>query len=90
MKRQPMSRQEWQEAADAADACLALEAARQYGLVTGGPAVNVARCEEILVMARDGHGIRPRPDAIERLVEGLLDREPRGQVGQPHMPPPHG
>ena len=37
---------EWQEAMDAAHGALALEAARYYGLVTGGPVVNAERCQD--------------------------------------------
>lgn len=44
----PRTRGEWQEALDCAESLLGLEAARQHGLVTGGPGINVARCQEIL------------------------------------------
>lgn len=44
----PSSADEWQAAVDAADFYLSLDAARKYGLVTGGPQVNVERCEEVL------------------------------------------
>lgn len=61
---------EWQEAVDAAHGALALEAARYYGLVTGGPVVNAERCQDIL---RKGKklGYVPRPEAIEQFIHGL-------------------
>lgn len=87
---EPRTRDEWQEAADAADACLAIHAALAYGLITGGPEIDVDRCEQLLERAR-AKGIRPRPDALDRQLAGLLARDrPRGQVGQPHMPSPYG
>lgn len=65
--RNPRTDAEWQDAVDAAHACLALDSARAYGLVTAGPRVNVERCEEILAAGK-ARGILPSPDAIERLV----------------------
>lgn len=63
----PVHPEEWQEAVDAAKALLALEAARLYGLVTGGPVVNVRRCEEILDQGRT-LGYVPSADAVERFI----------------------
>ena len=40
----PKAPEEWQAAADAADALLRLDSARMYGLVTGGPEVDADRC----------------------------------------------
>jgi hypothetical protein len=65
--RDPRTPEEWQESADIAQWGLTLDAARQYGLVTGGPVVNVDRCQEILDRAAE-KGIRPRSDAIERMM----------------------
>jgi hypothetical protein len=64
---------------DMAEACLALDSARLYGLVTGGPKVNVDRCEELLERGR-ARGTRPRKDAIERFMEAL---RAAGQVEAP-------
>ena len=61
---------EWQEAADAAHGALVLDAARQYGLVTGGPVVNVARAEDLLARAK-ALGYVPRPEAVEMFIAGL-------------------
>src|SRR5262245_17273512 len=61
---------EWQAAVDAAGAFLVLESARLYGLVVGGPRVNVLRCEELLELGR-ARGFEPAPDAAERLLSEL-------------------
>lgn len=74
--REPSTPEEWQAAVDAAAGALALDSARQYGLVTGGPTVNVERCAEILG-AGEARGIRPRRDAIERFVAELRVEERR-------------
>jgi len=68
----PVTPDEWQTAVDAAKALLVLDSARLYGLVTGGPGVNVKRCEEILYAGQQ-QGIQPRKDCVERLV-GELNR----------------
>lgn len=64
----PQTHDEWQAAADSAEALLLLDSARQYGLLTGGPKVNVDRAQEILDAAAK-LGITPRPDAAERFVD---------------------
>jgi hypothetical protein len=68
--RDPETRGEWQDAVDAAHALLAVDAAKQYGLVTGGPTVNVERCTDVL---RRGAlmGIQPNADAIWRLLSEM-------------------
>lgn len=69
--REPKTREEWQEAADAAEGALALDAARKFGLVTGGPVVDVERCTAILDAAAEDWGVKPRLDAIERYLQAL-------------------
>ena len=64
-KRDPRTREEWQEAADAAHVLLTIDAARQYGLIEGGPEIDLGRCVEILRKARR-QGITPAVDCIER------------------------
>jgi hypothetical protein len=56
--RDPETPREWQEAVDLADFHLQLDAARQYGLVTGGPDVDVERCEYLLKQGKN-LGYRP-------------------------------
>jgi hypothetical protein len=44
----PKTPEEWQAAVDGAHFLLCVDAARQYGLITGGPTVHADRCVEIL------------------------------------------
>jgi len=48
MAEDPETPDEWQSAVDAADFCLLISAACQYGLITGAPRINVERCQELL------------------------------------------
>ena len=70
--RDPKTREEWQSAVDAAEGLLLLESARAYGFVTGGPGIDVVRCEEIL---RRGalRGFTPHEHAAELVVGALLE-----------------
>ncbi len=70
MRRDPQTDTEWQEAVDAAHGALALDAARQYGLVMGGPVINAARCDEIIRRGAQ-RGVRASPDAVERFVAAM-------------------
>lgn len=65
--QEPETLEDWQEAADLATTCLALESTRQFGLIEGGPDINVERCEDLLAGAA-ALGIEPREDAIERCL----------------------
>lgn len=51
--KQPETDQEWQDAVNAAEFNLRLDSARKYGLIEGGPEVNVERCEEIIAGGRE-------------------------------------
>jgi hypothetical protein len=68
----PVGAEQWQLAVDAAHAALVLESARLYGLVTGGPQVDVERCEDILTRGAAG-GFTPAADAVDRFVGELAD-----------------
>jgi hypothetical protein len=59
MSRDPQTPEEWQDAVDTADFLLLLDAARQYGLVEGGPGVDVERCADILARGA-AIGVIPR------------------------------
>jgi hypothetical protein len=67
MRVNPKTREDWQEAVDLAHTYLLLDAARKYGLVTGGPDVDLDRCEEILAKGRR-RGITPSADCVERVL----------------------
>lgn len=73
--RDPRTPAEWQDAVDAAEFGLALESARMYGLVAGGPRVNCERCEDILAAGR-ARGITPATDAVERYTRAFAQESP--------------
>lgn len=69
--RDPETLAEWQEAVDCAYACLLLDSARQYGLVKGGPGVDVERCDAILVRGRERQ-ILPRSTGVDEHLALML------------------
>lgn len=76
-QQDPETPEQWQEAVDMAEVLVGLDSAKQYGLVTGGPEVNVERCLEILRRGR-ARGVVPSPDAFDRcmpLLVGEVRRE---------------
>lgn len=70
----PKTPKQWQDAVDAAQACIVLANARLYGLVIGGFEVRVSRCLEILAQGK-AKGILPSADAIERFVTERLSND---------------
>lgn len=64
MVQDPTNPEEWQEAVNAADWCLLLDAARLYGLVSGGPEIDVARAEQVLERGA-GLGIKPNREWMD-------------------------
>jgi hypothetical protein len=48
MKRDPKTPEEWQTAVDSASALRLIADCRMYGLIDGGPSIDVARCDEIV------------------------------------------
>lgn len=62
-----MTPAEWQEGVDAAHVMLQIHGAKSFGLVTGGPEVNVERCLELLHAGRE-LGVVLRPDALEQWI----------------------
>lgn len=82
MGRDPQTKEEWQEAANAAHCMLAIDAAVQFGLlVFKGPQINAERCAEILDRAQQIQ-IVPEPGIIERFV---VDMKPKGRRGRKSM-----
>ena len=66
----PTTFEEWQDAANAAEAWLRFDSAKKYGLISGGPDVDVDRCDDILKKAKR-LGITPNPEAgIRDIVKG--------------------
>jgi hypothetical protein len=70
-RRWPHSPQEWRDAAACADVLLAVDAARQYGLITGGPTIDVRRCVDLLARAK-AQGIAPTADEKTHALAALL------------------
>jgi hypothetical protein len=68
--KDPTTDDEWQEAADLAHLWLALDAARAYGLIVGGPRVNIDRCNALLARAAE-RGVAPVPvdESIDRYFQ---------------------
>jgi len=54
----PKTREEWQAAVNAAAALRALTDCKLYGLIAGGPEIDVERCDQLLAKA-EALGIRP-------------------------------
>jgi len=69
--RLPKTKAEWAEAAAAAEACLRIESARLYGFITGGPTIDVARCERVLAGAKR-RGVILTAAEVDRAVDLLL------------------
>lgn len=64
----PRGRDGWQHAVNLAEIMLELDSVRQYGLIAGGPQINVDRCLDLI--GRGARlGIRPAvTDALRRRV----------------------
>jgi hypothetical protein len=68
----PETVEEWQAAVDAAYGAICLDSVRQYALVTGGPQVDVDRCQEILAGGRV-RGIFPTEGADIAFIQAFLE-----------------
>ena len=66
----PQTRKEWQEAVDGAAGLRAIADCKMYGLIEGGPKIDVHRCDEILRRARKRGFAPSRP--VTDLAIGLI------------------
>lgn len=66
----PQTPEDWQTAVNLAEVLLLVDSARQYGLITGGPAIHADRCAALLEAARS-RGIVPEAAAVDTLVRKL-------------------
>lgn len=67
--KDPKTPAEWQEAVNQAEFFRLLYDAKLYGLITGGPRINAARCDEILERGRArGYRPLPQPQLLELFV----------------------
>jgi hypothetical protein len=69
--KDPGTPAEWQEALDLAHVLLCIDSAQKYGLIAGGPRVNVDRCCRLLDEGKR-YGVTPAKDCVERLTKELL------------------
>jgi hypothetical protein len=68
---EPKSGPEWQEAVDAADTVMRLEAARRYGMLKGGRAgADMDRIVDILKRGLD-RGYVPHKQAVKRVLRQM-------------------
>jgi hypothetical protein len=59
-------------AVDAAEASLLIDSARLYGLIEGGPRVNVRRCQQMLDLGR-AQGHIPTEDGVDATIREFLE-----------------
>jgi hypothetical protein len=69
--KQPQTPAEWNEAAALAEVMLDIDTARRYGLITGGPEINVERCRAIIRDAR-AQGIVSTATTINRVTDAIV------------------
>lgn len=77
--RDPATLTEWQLAVNAARACLVLESARQYGLVTDGPSVDVTRCLDLLDRGKT-QLIVPQEMGVDLEIKALIHGSFRSHI----------
>lgn len=80
--QEPKTVAEWQEALDQAEMLLRLDACRLYGLITGGPKVNVDRCVELLRRGK-AKGYLPSEAGVMEQVGNLLGVNGGQETGGP-------
>lgn len=64
----PQTAEEWQEAVDGAAALRAVADCKMYGLIEGGPNIDVRRCDEILERG-ETRGVRPSKPVKDLAIE---------------------
>lgn len=75
----PRTRKQWQEAVDLAAGMRDIADLKMYGLLAGGPEINVARCDDMLERGRQ-RGItpsRPSEDIALQLIQ-VINSEANG------------
>jgi hypothetical protein len=82
--KEPKTRAEWQEAVDAAAAARVVADCMMYGLLVGGPTINVERCDQIIErgQAREVYPSGPVADLAVELVASInAEAEERRRAG---------
>lgn len=79
--RDPTTQAEWQMAVDVAAGLRAIADCKMYGLIKGGPGIDVARCDQILELGASlqVHPSRPTKDLALEMVRSL-NQEARRQT----------
>lgn len=67
----PSNPEEWRAAVATAHACLSIDAARQYGLIQGGPSVNTDACLEMIAEG-ERRGVFSTTDEVMVAVRSLV------------------
>jgi len=67
--KDPETPSDWQNAVDAAGFYRLVADARMYGLLEGGPEVNIERCDELL---RRGAALGFKPKSVAELIKNFL------------------
>jgi len=75
----PTTDTEWQDAVDCADGAIHFDAAREYGLIKGGPEIDLERAETLLRLGAE-QGYHPRADAPEAFALSLLEMQQREEA----------
>lgn len=65
--KEPETQAEWQEAVNVSKVMLLVHDARLYGLIRGGPSVDVERCQA-MINGGQQRGIRPQPEEVDRFI----------------------
>jgi hypothetical protein len=81
--QEPKTPEEWQEVVDMAAAARAVADCKMYGLLTGGPDIDVERCDDLLRRGRK-RGITPsRPvGELAAAFVRMVNEEERNDGGQ--------
>lgn len=77
--KSPQTEAEWQEAFDLANAARMIADARMYGLMEGGPQINLSRCDEIIERGRR-RGLQTSKPVAQLAVELVLEINGNGQT----------
>ena len=69
-----MAKKKLQRLADAAYAAMIFGASRDFGLLRGGPDVDLHECLDVLEYALHKNGTVPEPEVVDDLIDELIDR----------------
>jgi hypothetical protein len=73
----PQTPEDWRRAAVLATVALLFDAARQYGLIVGGPVIDTDRCEDLITRAK-AQGIVPTDAEVSAATDEFIRGLARG------------